>query len=114
VLTTGAITRRVERKSVGRILFTYIVPFLTPIGLYALWIWYRTRYAEKHGGEAPRFEQVPWPLLLFAGAVFALGVLGISAAMQGNDPSEGVYVAPRVEGGKVIPGHIEPHKKPAP
>lgn len=97
----------------GRILFTYIVPFLAPIVTYALWVWYRTRYVAEHGGEAPQFEKGPWPMLLFAGAVLALAVLGVSAMLQGNSPDEGVYVPPRVEGGKVIPGHIEP-RAPAP
>lgn len=98
----------------ARILFTYVVPFLMPMAVYAAWIWYRTRYAEKHGGEAPRFEKGPWPLLLFAGAILSLSILGISASLQGNDPSEGVYVPPHVEGGKVVPGHIQPNQKPAP
>lgn len=96
----------------SRIIFTYVAPFLLPIATYAAWVWYRTRYVAKHGGEAPRFEQGPWPLLLFAGAVLALVVLGVSAVFQGNAPEEGVYVPPRVENGKVIPGHIAP--KPAP
>lgn len=97
-----------------RILFTYIVPFLAPVLTYAAWVWYRTRYVQTHGGEAPKFEKGPWPMLLFAGAVLTLVVLGVSAMLQGNSPDEGVYVPPRVENGKVVPGHIEPHKKPAP
>lgn len=96
----------------SRILLTYIVPFLLPIATYAAWIWYRTRYAATHGGEAPRFEQGPWPLMLFLGALLALGVLGVSAVVQGDDPASGVYVPPRVEDGRVVPGHIAPHAAP--
>lgn len=96
----------------SRILFTYVLPFLLPILSYAAWVWYRTRYVARHGGEAPQFEKGPWPLLLFAGAVLALGMLGLSAAFQGNSPDEGDYVPPRVENGQIIPGHIEPRKKP--
>jgi hypothetical protein len=96
----------------GRIIFTYIIPFLMPAATYALWVWYRTRYAEKHGGEVPQLEKGPWPLLLFAGAVLALIVMGISAVLQGDDPASGVYVPPHVQDGKVIPGHMAP--KPAP
>jgi hypothetical protein len=99
---------------VVRILFTYIVPFLAPILTYAVWVWYRTRYVAAHGGEAPKFEKGPWPMLLFAGAVLTLITLGISAMLQGNSPDEGRYIEPRVENGQVIPGHIEPRKKPAP
>ena len=97
-----------------RFLLTYIVPFLLPILTYAAWVWYRTRYVQKHGGEAPKFEKGPWPMLLFAGAVLTLVVLGVSATIQGNAPDEGRYVEPRVENGQVIPGHIEPRKTPKP
>jgi hypothetical protein len=99
---------------VPRFVLTYIVPFLLPIATYAAWVWYRTRYVQKHGGEAPKFEKGPWPMLLFAGAVLTLIVLGISATIQGNAPDEGRYVEPRVENGRVIPGHIEPRKTPKP
>ncbi len=95
-----------------RILFTYVVPFLLPIVTYALWVWYRTRYVAAHGGEAPEFEKGPWPLLLFAGAVLALIVLGFTAFLDSNSPEEGDYVPPRVEDGKIIPGHIQPRTAP--
>ncbi|MBL8642998.1 MAG: hypothetical protein JNK21_03615 [Rhodospirillaceae bacterium] len=87
-----------------RILVTYLVPFLLPLAGYALWIWYRTRYAEKHGGEAPKFEKGPWPLMLFLGALLSLSVLGVSALMTGSAPGD-VYVPARVENGKLVPGH---------
>src|SRR5690349_5288417 len=81
-----AVETKLGRASVSRILFTYIAPFLLPILSYAGWVWYRTRYVAEHGGEAPQFEKGPWPLLLFVGAVLALGMLGISALLQGNSP----------------------------
>jgi hypothetical protein len=93
----------------SRFLFTYILPFLSPATVYALWVWYRTRYAAQHGGEAPKLEQGPWPLLLFMGAVLAFGVLGVTAMTSGGDPNA-TYVPPRLEGGKLIPGHLEPKK----
>ncbi len=98
----------------ARFLFTYIVPVLLPVLTYAAWVWYRTRYVQKHGGEAPKFEEGPWPMLLFAGALLTLVMLGVSAMIQGNAPEEGIYVPPRVENGQVIPGHIEPRGNPAP
>jgi hypothetical protein len=93
----------------SRIIFTYIVPFLMPAAIYVLWVWYRTRYVAAHGGEAPKLEQGPWPLLLFAGAVLAFVVLGTTAMLRGDDPT-GTYVPPHVENGQVIPGHLEPEK----
>ena len=93
----------------SRIIFTYIIPFLMPAAAYVLWVWYRTRYVAAHGGQAPKLEQGPWPLLLFAGAVLAFMVLGTTAMLGGDDPI-GTYVPPHVENGQVIPGHLEPKK----
>jgi hypothetical protein len=89
-----------------RILATYVIPFLLPLAGYALWIWYRTRYAERHGGEAPKFEQGPWPLMLFLGAVLTLAILGVTAMRQGGSP-DATYVPPRMENGQIIPGRLE-------
>ncbi len=93
----------------SRIVFTYIVPFLMPAAVYAAWVWYRTAHAARHGGEAPKLEQGPWPLLLFAGAVFAFAVLGATAMLRGGSPDE-TYVPPHLENGEMIPGHLEPKK----
>jgi hypothetical protein len=90
-----------------RIFLTYAVPFLLPIAGYALWIWYRTRHAATHGGEPPRFEQGPWPLMLFLGAVLSFAVLALNALTAGSPPG-GVYVPPHVEDGKVVPGRVVP------
>lgn len=93
----------------SRIIITYLIPFLMPAAAYLLWVWYRTRYVAAHGGQPPRLEQGPWPLLLFAGAVLAFVVLAATAMIGGDDPV-GTYVPPRVENGQVIPGHLEPKK----
>jgi len=89
-----------------RIVLTYLIPFLMPITGYALWIWYRTSYAEKHGGEAPKFEKGPWPLMLFLGAVFTLAVLGIGAMNVGGKPGD-LYIPAYMEDGKLVPGRTE-------
>jgi hypothetical protein len=89
-----------------RILMTYVVPFLLPIGGYALWIWYRTRYAEKHGGEAPKFEKGPWPLMLFLGAVLTLASLGLTAMNRGGRPGY-TYIPATMQDGKLVPGRME-------
>jgi hypothetical protein len=92
-----------------RILITYVVPFLLPTAFYAGWVWYRSAYVARHGGEAPRFERGPWPLLLFLGAVFAFAVLGATALLRGEEAG-GTYVPPHVENGRVVPGHVEPRQ----
>ncbi len=91
----------------SRIVFTYIVPFLLPAAVYAAWVWYRTGYVARHGGEAPRLEQGPWPLLLFVGAVLAFAVLAGAALMRGGSP-DATYVPPHLENGQMVPGHLEP------
>jgi hypothetical protein len=92
-----------------RILFTYLVPFLLPIAIYALWVWYRTGYAARHGGEAPNFEQGPWPLLLFSGALLSFAVMGTIALNQG-EPAGAAYEPARIENGRVVPGNLDPNK----
>ncbi len=93
----------------SRIFISYIIPFLLPAATYAAWVWYRTRYADEHGGEVPKLEQGPWPLLLFLGAVFAFVVLGSTALIRGGSPDE-TYVPPHLENGNMVPGHLEPKK----
>jgi hypothetical protein len=89
-----------------RVLFTYIVPFLLPIAVYALWVWYRTGYVAKHGGEAPRIEKGPWPLLLFAGALLTVVVMGAVAVTSGK-PAGSAYEPAHIEDGRIVPGNLE-------
>jgi hypothetical protein len=93
----------------ARILFTEMMAFLLPTAIYAVWVWYRTRYAARHGGEAPRLEKGPWPLLFFLGALLVLAILGATALLGGGS-ADSHYVPPRIEGGQVVPGHLEPKK----
>ena len=90
-----------------RIMYTYIVPFLLPASIYIAWVSYRTRYVAKHGGEAPQLEQGPWPLLLVLGAILTFAALVVTAFSQGGSP-DSTYVPPHLEGGQVVPGHLEP------
>lgn len=90
-----------------RVLLTYLVPFLLPIAIYALWFWYRTRYAARHGGEAPKFERGPWPILLFTGAVLTFGLMGVIALNQG-EPAGSAYEPARIENGRIVPGQLDP------
>ena len=90
-----------------RAFLTYIVPFLMPIAGYAVWIWYRTNHAQTHGGEAPKFEQGPWPLMLFLGAVLSFGILAVGALNTGGSPGD-IYIPPHVENGKIVPGRTQP------
>jgi hypothetical protein len=93
-----------------RILFAYLVPFLLPIAIYAVWVWYRTGYAARHGGEAPKFERGPWPLLLFAGALLTFAVMGVIALNQG-EPAGATYEPARIENGRIVPGQLGPEEQ---
>ena len=90
-----------------RILFTYLVPFLLPIVIYAGWVWYRTGYVARHGGAIPKLEQGPWPLLLFLGALLTFAVMGTVALMHGETAGS-MYEPAHIENGKIIPGHLDP------
>ena len=89
-----------------RIFFTYLLPFLLPLTVYLLWVWYRVSYVRKHGGEAPDIEKGPWPLMLLLGALLTMGLLAATALMRGADP-DATYTPPRFEDGRVIPGQLE-------
>ena len=91
----------------ARLLLEYVVPFLTPMAVYAIWVWYRTGYAARHGGAGPRIEKGPWPLLVFLGALSAFATLGLTGFLQAS-PADSDYVPPHVEKGEVIPGHFDP------
>jgi hypothetical protein len=86
-------------------LIRILIPLLLPLAVYLAWGWYRVRYVERHGGEVPRLEQGPWPLLLFLGAVLTLATLAISALQQGGGPGT-EYTPSHLENGEVVPGHI--------
>ena len=89
-----------------RIVFTYIVPFLLPTAIYLAWAWYRARYAASHGGEVPKIERGPWPMLVFLGAVLMLASLVTTALTNGSDAGA-IYTPPHLENGKLVPGHMD-------
>jgi hypothetical protein len=90
-----------------RVFLEYLIPFFLPLAVYLAWNAYRGRYAASHGGEAPRLEKGPWPMLLFAGALLTLAVMTVTALTGGSSNTGGLYVPARVEDGRVVPGHYE-------
>jgi len=90
----------------ARIFFTSVLPFLLPLTVYLLWAWYRTAYANKHGGEAPDIEKGPWPLMLLLGAVLTMALLAYTALTRGANP-DAEYTPPRYEDGQIVPGQLK-------
>jgi hypothetical protein len=87
-----------------RVFLTIVLPLLLPTGLYLLWV--STIGAERSGG-AVRWAAIPWIWLAGAGAVLLAIVLFVVTVHFGS-PQEGVYVPPRWQGDRIVPGHIEP------
>ena len=87
-----------------RILLTYVLPLVLPALLYIFWV----KISRVFGSNPDRqLRDGPWFWLAVAG--FALMTAGMVAlALIGTNPTEGTYQPPRVEDGKIIPGHIVP------
>ena len=92
----------------GRILLQYVLPIVLPSVVYFAWLIYENRRIAQGGeGKTRRWEEGPWAWLVGGGVVLAvLGAIGV-AAFSGRG-KEGTYVPPRLEDGRIIPGHLEP------
>jgi len=88
-----------------RVFLTVILPLLLPTALYLLWI--VTLGSSPQGGGAISWATVPWIWLAGAGAVL-LAIVLIVVTVGFGSPQQGVYVPPRWQGDRIIPGHIEP------
>jgi Family of unknown function (DUF6111) len=87
-----------------RILLTIVLPLLLPTALYLLWV-ITLRPARESGTTL--WMALPWLWLAGAG-VALLAVVMLVVTVHFGTPQEGVYVPPRWENGRMIPGHIEP------
>ena len=89
-----------------RELLTLVVPLLLPTILYLAWL-RAVRWSEA--GGALVWRKLPWVWLALSGVALTALVLIIATVGFGTTGS-GVYVPPRVEGGRIVPGHIAPGK----
>lgn len=103
-----------------RILITYILPLVLPSILFFGWAsWVRKKIAAQHAqaqadddtitaDEIAAYDiKAPWFRLILAGIILmGIGLL-LSVFLAPPNPPDSVYVAPRIENGKVIPGHYE-------
>ena len=91
-----------------RVFLTIVLPLILPTALYLLWM--RTVGGVPMGGAA-RWRALPWVWLAGAGAALLAFVL-FAVTVHFGVPQPGVYVPPRYEHGKIVPGHIEPAGNP--
>lgn len=82
-----------------------VLPLLLPTAFYFLWV-----TVLRPRGSLD-WSRMPWVWLAGAGAVLVAIVL-LLAALDFGSPEQGVYVPPRWEGGRIVPGHIKPDARP--
>lgn len=85
-----------------RIALTIVVPLLVPSLLYLLWMCATGRWVVGGGLAA-----LPWPWLLASGVILTALTLIAVSVHYGNSP-QSAYVPPRIEGDRVVPGHVVP------
>ena len=99
-----------------RVFLTIVLPLAAPTALYLAWLWY-TNYSpwgsqtESQTGEAVRWAGLPWVWLAAAGALLLALVL-LVVTVHFDTSQSGVYVPPRTQNGRIIPGHVEPGRSP--
>jgi hypothetical protein len=81
----------------------YAVIFGLPFLLFFLWAWIARRRAAA--GQVP-LQQTPWITLTIVGLVLSIAALFVTGLDQGIT-KDGVYVAPTVVNGVIVPGHVE-------
>ena len=92
----------------GRILLQYLLPIVLPTVVYFAWLTAERRRAERaEAGKAPHWRDAPWLWLVGSGVALAL-VIAFASAFFGGADTAGRYVPPRVEDGRIVPGHVEP------
>jgi bacteriorhodopsin len=89
----------------SRALLQYLLPLILPTVLYFIWA-----LAIRDSGSGKKLATIlregPWFWLIVAGMLLAGASLVFTALSRGGDPG-GRYIAPRLEDGRVVPGHIE-------
>ena len=90
-----------------RLVFTIVLPLILPTALYLLWLRFRSSAAAVGPGESAPGAALPWFWLALSGAVLLALVL-LTVSVHFGTATPGVYVPPRWENGRVVPGHLEP------
>jgi hypothetical protein len=87
-----------------RVFLTIVLPLLLPTAIYLFWV---STFGATGEGSTMSWTAMPWVWLAGAGVALLAVVLFVVTVRFGA-PQEGVYVPPRWEGDRIVPGHIEP------
>ena len=100
-----------------RVFLTIVLPLVLPTAVYLLWM--RRAHWSPRGsggseqgserGEPVRWSALPWVWLAAAGALLLALMLFVVTVHFGR-PQPGIYEPPRMENGRIVPGHIEPSR----
>ena len=91
-----------------RIFFEVLLPLALPTALYLCWVW----IAQEPGPAAGlRWAALPWVWLAGAGVLLLAFVLLVLVVGFGTS-QPGVYVPPRWQNGRIVPGHVAPQGEP--
>jgi Family of unknown function (DUF6111) len=90
-----------------RVFVTIVLPLMLPTALYLAWV----RTTQRREADGIRWSTLPWVWLVGAGTVLLIVVLFVVNVHFGR-PVQGIYVPPRWENGRIVPGHVEPSTKP--
>jgi hypothetical protein len=91
-----------------RVLLEYVVPIVLPSLLYLAWLAYENKRVARGGeGVLRRWQEGPWAWLFAAGVVIAVAGTLMLSLLQGFG-TEGRYIPPHVENGRIVPGHVVP------
>jgi hypothetical protein len=84
-------------REIGERALLFLVPFAI-YGVYFLLIW-----RQRQVRSAP---PTPWALLFITGLILFVASF-IYVGLTEGETTRGVYVAPHVVNGKIVPGHVE-------
>jgi len=86
-----------------RVMISVVLPLVLPTALYGIW----ALAFNRQGGTADAtLRALPWAWLAVAGV--GLAAIVLVAVVQIGGLGEGIYVAPHVENGTIVPGHVVP------
>lgn len=83
-----------------RLIMTRTLLFALPFALYGAWLLLMRLRAKTPG------PHTPWTALIVAGLSLVAASF-IYVGLTEGESTSGVYVAPHVENGKIVPGHVE-------